>query len=235
MRSYRELWLWLGAALLTLTTGLLAIALAYFTKEPYFSLYDSWQFLVSCLTFTLGFGCFLAAVLHRLFPPWAKAKFPNINVIINGVGHISTHREMSNGIKLPAQLISYRTNVTNLEREQNANLTFGLRFEPMPGSGDVAGETHGVPVDWTVDSTLSLSPLPRTLNLAPGTTVSGDLVFQIMHTDASAASQPKLTRLVIKDYVSDSMMATDTFTPSFSFTTADMHAYQYEVRKLIDE
>jgi hypothetical protein len=219
MRSYRELWLWLGAALLTLATGFIGIALAYFAKESHYSIYASWQFRASCGAFLLAFACFLAAVFHWV-PPWVKTSFPKLKFSIYGFGSYATHHLMPNNVLVPTHLVSFPANITNLEREQNANLTIVLRVVPVSVSDEVPAMVYTSPVNWAIDPSLSLSPLPRTINLPPGTTTSGDLVFEVINSPPS--TQRTTFRLVVSDHVSDIKMITDAFRPSIKFTTSDM-------------
>src|ERR1017187_8811229 len=108
MRSYRDLWLWLGAAFLVLLAAFIAIGLAYFTKEDHFSFYTSWETLISITTFVLAFACFLCAIKAAPFPPWVRVKFPNIFFEIYGGSRHTTTRLLPNGMRDNVALTGYR-------------------------------------------------------------------------------------------------------------------------------
>lgn len=221
MKSYRELWLWLGAAFLTLATALAAIALAYFTKEQYFSLYTSWQMLVAIGVFVLAFVFFLGAILVWPFPPWVKPRFPDITVDIYSADFITTEREVMPNFRVPASLLAYKARITNMEKEQNASLTIRFYLKLVPGSRGRVGETIARDVDWVIDPSLGLDPLPETLDLAPGTSVNGNLVYEVPISDKIA--EPRRTRFVIEDHISAKRMEKILEgNPLPRFTQADM-------------
>jgi hypothetical protein len=84
VRTYRELWLWLGAAFWTLTTGLLGIALAYFAKETFFSLYYRLAVPRVVPGLHIGRHLLLRSVTALVAPSNAKARFPKIKAIYEG-------------------------------------------------------------------------------------------------------------------------------------------------------
>jgi hypothetical protein len=228
VRSYRDLWLWLGAAMLAVSAGLLAIALAYFTKESSFSLFTSWQFISASSVCILAFIFFFGAVAH-----WApRPGFPRIKVTMTGASFAGLNpAKAGEPPKLPSR-VSYKVNITNLEREQNANLTIGLRLVPPPGASGDPEEVFGMQVEpASVDLSMTPNPLPNMLDLAPGSTISGDLVFDILDGFPSQriswSSMARKPRLVFRDHISGAMMATKPFTPNYNFMTADMQPYQF--------
>ena len=71
----RELWFWLGAAFITVGGVLTAIAVAYYTKEPHYSLSAGPQMIEAYASFVLAFLCFLAAIAG--WRPWLRwQRFP---------------------------------------------------------------------------------------------------------------------------------------------------------------
>ena len=179
MRSYRELWLWLGAAFLALFAAFIAIGLAYFTKEQHFSFFTCWETWTSVAAFILGFACFALAITGTPFPPWIKMKFPNISVEIHGAANMVTQYAVptgpgSNVMKRNVSLRVWRVRITNMETEQNASLTFTLFVKLVPGSLERVGESVWGPPDWPLDPALGLSKIDMPIILAPGTTVGGE-------------------------------------------------------------
>lgn len=203
MRSYRDLWLWLGAAFLALFAAFIAIGLAYFTKEANFSFYTSWQTLASIAAFVLAFACFLCAIKATPFPPWVKVRFPNILFEIYGGSRHATTRLLPNGMRDNVALTGYRMRITNLENEQNASLTFTLFLKLDPGPQGGVGEAVGFVPDWPLDPNLSLKVIQMPIVLAPGTSIGGDLVYDMsMSTAFGPLAQPPQTRFRIEDHIS---------------------------------
>jgi hypothetical protein len=209
MRSYRELWLWLGAAFLTLFAAFIAIGLAYFTKEQYFSFFTCWESWASVAAFILGFACFACAILGVPFPPWIKMRFPNISVeIYGGADTVAQHTipiTLGNPLILNKRLRSWRVRITNLEAEQNASLTITLFVKLVPGSRGPVGESVWTPPDWPLDPAIGLNKIDMPIILAPGTTVGGDLVYEIDGFDSmnwQTVVQPLRKRFLITDHVS---------------------------------
>jgi len=203
---------------------LAAIALAYFTKEQHFSLYTSRPMLAAAFIFMLAFTCLLRAILRWRFPPWAKLGFADIKVNIYGAGHAETEREVMPGFRLPAHLWRYKARITNLEKEQNASLTIRLYLKLVPGSHGRIGEMIGTPADWPIDPSLGLDPLPETLSLAPGVTLSGDLVYEISRIYLGNIVEPRQARLEIEDHISGKRMEKVLEGDLARFTRGDMRA-----------
>jgi hypothetical protein len=207
MRSYRELWLWLGAAFLALFAAFIAIGLAYFTKEQHFSFFTCWETWTSVAAFILGFACFALAITGTPFPPWIKMKFPNISVEIHGAANMVTQYAVptgpgSNVMKRNVSLRVWRVRITNMETEQNASLTFTLFVKLVPGSWERVGESVWGPPDWPLDPALGLSKIDMPIILAPGTTVGGDLVYDVDGFGAGVVAQPLRKRFLITDHIS---------------------------------
>jgi hypothetical protein len=209
MRSYRELWLWLGAAFLALFAAFIAIGLAYFTKEPNFSFYTSWEAWASVAVFALGFACFGCAIWGIPFLPWAKMKFPDIRVDIYDGGSISTQCPIPSApgtvSNVPANLKLWRVRITNLENEQNASLTINLFVKVIPGSKGRAAESEWYVPDWPLDPVFGVNKLDMPIILAPGTTAGGYLACEIGRYDVAhwrRYTQPLQKRFSITDHVS---------------------------------
>lgn len=233
MRSYREFWLWLGAALLAIATVLVEIALAYFTTERHFFLYTSWQMLAGALLFVAAFVCFLGAISEWTFPPWATPRFPNLKIDIQCTQHQST---VCIGKKLSYYCICwvYTVRITNLDREQNANLTARLYFRRSPNSSGRVKEVATMSPDFSRrnspydSSRLECDPLPNIISLSPGTTLTGDLVFRVEGVkNVRKLSAPLSARLEVEDHILGKRMGkvfdADFRAPSISFTRKDMH------------
>jgi hypothetical protein len=206
MRSYRELWLWLGAALLTLAAAFVAIALAYFTKEAHFSLYTSWQMPAALGAFILAFACFAAAILGMAFPPWVKVKFPNVYIEIYGGIQATTTRAIPNGMQLDTPIVGYKVRITNLESEQNASLTIRPFLKLEPGSAGRIGEAICTDIDWPLDPNLGLRVIEMPILLAPGTAIGGDLVYEVSRWPGSKLASPPQVRFQLMDHISDQKM-----------------------------
>lgn len=204
MRSYRDLWLWLGAAFLALFAAFIAIGLAYFAKEEHFSFYTSWEAWTSAAVFVLAFYCFFSAIKGRPFPPWAKLKFPNIYFEVYGGSVLTTTHTYPNGMQTQVPLTGYKVRITNLEHEQNASLTIDAFLKLAPGPHGGFNEAILFPVDWPLDPNLPLKGMERTIVLAPGTSISGDLVYETsMVGGYGPLANPASTRFRIKDHISD--------------------------------
>ena len=213
MRSYRELWLWLGAAFLALFAAFIAIGLAYFTKEQNFSFYTSWEAWGSVAAFVLGFACFACAILGARFPPWAKVKFPNIYLEIYAFSDQVTPHEVNAGSGRPrsydARILAHRVRITNMETEQNASLTISPFLKLAPDSRGYDDEAPGSDPSWPLDPNLGLDKIRMPIILAPGTSVGGDLVYEISTNDfmqLETIDQPLRVRFRIVDHISGRQM-----------------------------
>jgi hypothetical protein len=209
MRSYRELWLWLGAAFLALFAAFIAIGLAYFTKKTHFSFYASWEAWASVAAFIPSFACFFCAIFGTPFPPWTKAKFPNICMEIwdfsNQVVQHTVNAGPSTLRVVDARILAHQVRITNLEREQNASLTISLFLKLAPDSRGSIDETTGFIPSWPLDPGLGLDKIRMPIILAPGTSVGGALVYEISMIDSKQGetiAQPLRVRFRIVDHIS---------------------------------
>lgn len=215
MRSYRDLWLWLGALFLALFAFLTAVAMAYFLKDANYSLFGNGWMLGVLLTFVAAFSCFYAAIRSWPFPPWIQSGFPDIDVEIYGAGSMDTQREGGSGLAIPAHLRSFNVRFTNTGTEQPARLTVLLYVKLVPGSWGRVGEAVCPPPDWTLPPALSLNPISMPFDLPPGAAVAGHLVYEIPGYYLDKIAEPIDARLELWDHVTDKRMAVPTAIGSY--------------------
>jgi hypothetical protein len=216
VKSYRDLWLWLGAALLTASAGLLALALAYFTKIQTYSLFSSWWMRAAILVFFAAFACFYSAIKGVAFPPWEELRFPQIKVEFYGSSNVTIPRTGTDGSPVdPFYIWFYRIHIVNLEKEQNASLIIRPIFSLMPDSqgsfAEVAGsylkiEQLTMFLNPSYNSSFASNPLPETIRLPPAGSETGDLVFMIPIFEWQKLAEPGQVRLVIEDLISGKKM-----------------------------
>jgi hypothetical protein len=206
VRSYRGLWLWLGGLFLTLFAFLAAIAIAYFAKRANYSLFLNGWMLAAFLCFLAAHTCFFGAVKNWPFPPVARPDFPGIEVEIYGTGSIDTQRESESGLAVPASLRSFNARFTNTEAVQAANLTVLLYLKLIPGSWGRVGEAVCPPPDWPLPPSLGLTPISMPFELAPGSTISGHLVYEIPGYYLDKIDQPLNARLELWDHFTGKRM-----------------------------
>lgn len=238
MKSYRDLWLWLGAALLTASAGLLAITLAYFTKVQRYSLFTSWWMLAAAVVFLLAFACFLGAIKGVAFPPWEEPSFPKIKVDIHGAMHVSIPRIAMGKPVEPFLIWFYSARITSLEKEQNASLIIRPFFSLAPGPGPFA-EAAGsyANLDQLIkfhnlypDNFIANNPLPETILLSPATSATGDLIYMVATFEWMKLAEPSQVRLVIEDLVSGKAMEKVLEQDLTVFTTKDMSPAKPAIR-----
>lgn len=230
MKSYRDLWLWLGAALLTASAGLLAIALAYFAKVQKYSLFTSWWMLAAVVVFLLAFACFLGAIKGVAFPPWEEAGFPKIKVDIYGAMQVSIPRIAMGKPGEPFSIWFYSVRITSFEKEQNASLIIRPFFGLAPGPGpfaEAAGSYANLEQlikfhNLYPDNFIAKNPLPETILLSPATSATGDLIYMVATFEWMKLAEPRQVRLVIEDLVSGKAMEKVLGQDLTMFTTKDM-------------
>lgn len=201
MKSYRDLWLWLGGLFLALAAFFVAIAIAYFTKETHYSLNGPWLW-AAVASFVIAFACFFGAILGWRIPPWTRTQFPNIQVTIFGQGNYVTEREPCFGLKIPAQLAVFNARLVNTESEQNVSLTLRLYVKLRPGSFGRVGEMVGTPPDWPLSPSLNLDPIHMPIGLAPGEAKAGDLVYELAQYYLPMLAENSVGRLEMEDHIS---------------------------------
>jgi hypothetical protein len=206
VRSYRDLWLWLGGLLLTLALFLAAAAIAYFSKEPRYSLFLNFWMIAACVAFVAAFASFFAAIRGWSFPPGGRPKFPDIAVEIYGTGFIDTEREAGTGLAVPTRLRSFNVRISNAEAEQSASLTVLLYVKLIPGSWGRAGEFVCPPPEWTLPPSLNLSPVTMPIALPPGSSVGGSLIYEIPRYYLDKIAEPMSARLELWDRLSGRRM-----------------------------
>jgi hypothetical protein len=139
VRSYRELWLWLGGLFLTLFLFLTAVAIAYFAKGTHYSLFLNGWMLGAFICFVAAYACFFACLKGWAFPFAARRGFPDIEVEIYGTGSLDTQRESESGLPVPAHLRSFHARFNNAGTGQDASLTALLYLRLVPGSSAEIG------------------------------------------------------------------------------------------------
>jgi hypothetical protein len=206
VRSYRELWLWLGGLLLALTVFLTAIAIAYFSKEARYSLFWNFWMMAACASFVAAYASFFAAIRGWPFPPWVRPRFPNIEVEIYGTGFVDTEREAGTGLAVPTRLRSVNARFSNRETERSARLTVLLYVKLIPGSWGRAGEFVCPPPEWVLPPSLSLDPLSMPIALPPGAALGGHLIYEIPRYYMDKIAEPMTARLELWDRISERRM-----------------------------
>jgi hypothetical protein len=204
MRS-RELWLWLGGALLTLGTVLAATALAYFTKEKTFSLATSPLTAGAALCFLFAFFvCFLGAIYNWPFFQ-RKPGFPDIvvTVVMNIVEDVAIKPLpglTGMGVFQPSRtqrLFAWNVQLTNRESERIASikhvrLRAAVRDEI---GGDMRELTWGdLPLDDFEASGIRPPHFP--INVEPQQTIGGHFTFDVL---APAAADMNRSWIEIED------------------------------------
>lgn len=207
MQAYRGLWLWLGGLFLSLFAFLAAIAIASFAKEAHYSLFGNPWMPTALVAFVIAFAALFAAVQARPFPPWASSVFPDIKIEISGSGSIDTEREGSTGLDVPAHLRSFNARFTSLETGRPATLDVTLYVRLIPGSWGRAGEAVCPPPAWQLPPSLGLNPLVMPVILGPGTSVTGQLVYEIPRYYLDKIAEPLDARLEIADQASGKRMS----------------------------
>ena len=220
MRYHRELWLWLGALFLTLVALLTAVAIAYFLKEPGYSLFLNWWMLGTLVSFLAAFTCFYGAIKGWTFPSGDSSGFPDITLEIYGAGSIETEHEAGTGLVVPVQLRSFSIRLSSAETQQHADLTISLYVRLIPGSWGPVAEAVCPPPDWALPPALGLRPLDMPIALVPGNSVSGQLIYEIPGYYLDKIEQPVAARLEIWDHSTDRRMAVPA--EMGSYETSDM-------------
>jgi hypothetical protein len=199
VRYYRELWLLLGGLFLTLVALLTAFAIAYFLKEPGYSLFVNWWMLGTLVSFLAAFTCFYGAIRGWPVPSGLRSQFPDIKVEIYGASSVETEHEGSTGLVVPVQLRTFSVRLSSAETQQHADLTMSLYVRLVPGSWGPVGEAVCPPPDWTLPPSLGLHALGMPVPLAAGNSVSGQLVYEIPGYYLDKIVQPMTARLEIWD------------------------------------
>jgi len=207
VRSYRELWIWLGGLFLTLFLFLAAVAIAYFAKRANYSLFLNGWTLAACICFIGSYACFFGAVRNWPFPPGTRPEFPDIEVEIYGTSAIDTQRESGSGLAVPARLRSFHARFRSTAASAGANLTVQLYLKLTPGSWGRVGEAVCPPPDWELPPSLGLSAIAMPFELPPGSTVAGHLVYEIPGYYLDKIAEPPSARLELWDHVCDKRMS----------------------------
>jgi hypothetical protein len=200
---HREVWLWFGGLFLTLFAFLTAVAIAYFLKEPRYSLFANPWMPLALVSFLLAFAAFLGAAKSWAIPALTLAPgFPAIAVEVTATGSTDTERESNSGMDVPAHLRTLHARFSSAERERMANLTLSMYVKLVAGSWGRAGEAVCPVPNWTLPPALGLSPMNMPFDLSPGREVSGQLVFEVPRYHRDKIASPFSARLEIFDNVS---------------------------------
>jgi hypothetical protein len=206
VRSYRDVWFWLGGLFLTLFAFLAAVAIAYFLKQASYSLFLNGWMLGGLICFIAAYACFFGAIMGWPFPPVVKPEFPDVEVEIYGTGSLETQRESESGLAVAATLRSFNARFTNASAGQDARLTVLLYLKLVPGSWGRAGEALCPPPDWALPPSLGLTPVSMPFDLPPRSSVSGHLVYEIPGYYLDKIEQPLNARLELWDHVTNKRM-----------------------------
>jgi hypothetical protein len=207
VRSYRELWLWLGGLFLTLFGFLAVVAIAYFLKQENYSLFLNGWMLGALICFLASYACFFGAISSWSFPSVARAEFPDIELEIFGTGSMNTQRESDSGLSVAAHLRSFNVRFLNTGASQGASLTALLYLKLVPGSWGRVGEALCPPPDWALPPSLGLNPISMPFDLPPGTATAGHLVYEIPGYYLDKIAEPLNARLELWDHVTDKRMS----------------------------
>jgi hypothetical protein len=206
VRSYRGLWLWLGALFGTLFVFLAAVAIAYFAKQAHYSLFLNGWMLGALICFIAAFTCFFGAISSWPFPRVVPPDFPAIEVDIYGTSAIDTQRESESGLAVAARLRSFHARFKNVGSSQPASLTVLLYVKLMPGSWGRVGEALCPPPDWALPSSLGLTPIDMPFELAPGNALAGHVVYEVPGYYLDKIAEPMNARLELWDHLTDKRM-----------------------------
>jgi hypothetical protein len=206
VRSYRELWLWLGGLFLTLFLFLAAVAIAYFAKGTHYSLFLNGWMLGALICFLASYACFFAGIRDWPFPLAARPGFPDVEAEIYGTGAIDTQRESESGLAVPARLRSFHVRFRNAGASQGASVTVLLYLRLVPGSWGRVGEAVCPPPDWPLPPSLGLTPIGMPFELPPGSTVAGHLVYEVPAYYLDKVAEPVSMRLELWDHLTDRRM-----------------------------
>jgi hypothetical protein len=205
----RELRLWFGAALLTLGTVLVAVALAYFAKEPRFSLSRCWQMRSAEGAFLAAFLSFLYAIMGWRIPLWPQ-RFPNISVTVETVGSAPATYSAKFGLPTErTQFFIYPVHFVSREPERIASIKIARLYGKVtPGRAGGMVEQCFRPPKWRFDnSSLNLDPIKFPLNLEPEKSSGGDLVFDMQFWKTEMLAAPLQLRIEIEDASSGKRMS----------------------------
>jgi hypothetical protein len=206
VRSYREVWRWLGGLFLTLFAFLAAVAIAYFVKQAGYSLFLNGWMLGALICFAAAYACFFGAIRDWPLRPAAKPEFPRLEVEIYGSGSLETPHDSASGLSVTATLRSFNVRFTSAAEGQDARLEALLYLKLVPGSWGRVGEAVCPPPDWALPPALGLTPISMPFDLPPGSTVSGHLVYEVPGYYLDKIGQPPNARLELWDHLTDKRM-----------------------------
>lgn len=197
----RELWLWLGAAFLTIGGVLTAVAIAYFTKESHYSLSTGPQIVAAYASFILAFLCFLAAIAG--WRPWLRwQRFPNLIIRVDRVGDETGTTQIRDFPPIPTKLKVLKVHITNSEIDRNVNIRAAYLLAKAKLGSDLYDCVFNAPF-WQVSQDRPVHTLELPVNLAPQVSEGGELIFQL--TNVIDVAEPFEARVEIHDAISGKM------------------------------
>jgi len=199
----RELWFWLGGAFITVGAVLVAVAIAYYTKEANYSLSAGPQMIDAYIAFICAFLCFLAAIAG--WRPWLRwQRFPNISVRVDGVGYETGTKQVPLFPPQPIRLRTLKVHITNAESDRNVSIRAAyLLVRRKPGSG--GHEQIFTSPSWSVEYPRPLQIPEFPIKLEPQASAGGDLVFEIDDYKSSDLDESLGIRVEIHDAISGKM------------------------------
>lgn len=200
MRWSRELWLWLGGLLLAGFGFLVAIAIAYFEKTSQASLWSGWM-VAALVAFAASFACFFGATQAWAVSGKPTVSLPDIRVDVFATAATDTEREAGSGFDVAAHLRSFNVRLANADTVRTASLTIRLYAGLVPGSFGRAAECVCPPPTWALPRSLNLDPLAMPVELAPGGSLSGQLVFEVPGYCRDKLATPFVGRLEVEDRI----------------------------------
>lgn len=196
----REVWFWLGAGFLTVGAVLTAVAIAYFTKETHYSLSTGPQMIAAYISFVLAFLCFLAAIAG--WRPWLRwQRFPNLMIRVDGFGNETGSKQIPGFPPRPTGLLMLKVHITNAEVDRNVSIRAAyLLAKAKPGSDWGHEHLFSAPFD-PVSRTSPGPALEFPVNLAPGASDGGEMVFELSDYKMPDVGQPFDARVEIHDAI----------------------------------
>jgi len=200
----RELWFWLGAAFLTIGGVLTAIAIAYYTKETHYSLSAGPQMVAAYVSFILAFLCFLAAIAG--WRPWLRwQRFPDLTIRVDGIGNVIGSQQTPGFPPRPTTLLILKVHITNAEVDRNVSIRAAyLLAKTKPGSDWGHEQLFAAPFE-PVSRARVGKALEFPVNLAPGASDGGEIVFELQDYLMVDVAQPFDARVEIHDAISGKM------------------------------
>jgi hypothetical protein len=195
-----------GTAVLVVAGAVAAIngnfysaAVSSLHPRPYF-FWTSGTMIVAYFITGVALVLFVAGACGLPFPPWAKARFPDLEIEVTSM----KSRGYPPGPN-PDLWMSFSLRLTNREVDQNASITVryrpkldptqerGRQFGELIFFGDRSDPPSGVPTDW----------LAQPLNLLPQHSAGGYLVWRIEKGWADTLANPSEACFLVEDHATN--------------------------------